>query len=1118
MRSFIAFIFFLSFGFSAWNQCNLVATANPQPATCSYSCDGTILYFYQNMGTPAPPYVVVLQDSDGNIIDSQTYMAEVTTIPYSGLCPDTYTILVQGTSCNFLTSATVIAPPPIAIYANTTNPDPGMNNGEVELIVNGGTGAYTYSMDGTIWQGSNTFTGLAPGSYSGYVLDANGCMDTVDFEIFMTDACNLVVTANPISNIMCYGACSGSIQYYYSDLNGNSPYYIELISGGSVIQTATNGSSNGNGQFTNLCAGVFTVQVTNAQGCIGSYTITLTQPPPFTISGVSTTDATAGNSDGSVTITATGGWPIYSFSLDGLTYQAGNTFTGLAAGVYIAYAQDNAGCISVYTFVIQQDPGCFFNLNTTANAPSCSWSCNAEISYIFAGTPSDPPFVVQLENNGIVVQSFTTANQTVTGSFTGLCSGDYAVVVTNAGGCQEVSNVTITQPSQLYANYTQVNPTVGNSNGSITVNTTGGTPSYQYSIDNGATWQSSNVFSGLPAGFYIINIMDANGCTAIVCIVLTETGACDFFLTATATANLCAYSCDGTVNWGFNDIGNNPPYVIELMLGANVMQTDSILAGNGGTGQFTSVCEGVYTVGVTDANGCSDTYTVYIDAPDYLTVTGADISDASAGMSNGTAEIFVTGGTAPYQFSINNGATWQSSNYFTGLDAGVYILLVEDANGCSTIFCFVVNEDPGCFINTTLFPADYISCAGSCDGSLSYLYVEGPNNGPYTVTLLLNGTPVSTTTQASNNFNGTFTGLCAGNYSLTVTNADGCSSYAANATLFEPAPVSLMADVTNASTGSSNGSATIIAAGGTGQYSYSLDNGATWQASNVFNGLAAGVYIVWVEDGNGCVAILTFVVEEDGNCNVVLTVFPGNTITCSGMCDAELNFGYDDQNAPNPPYTVTLTNSSGGTTIQTFNTDNNFGVFSNLCAGVYTVTVQDADGCTTIQTYTITSPTFMNVTATTVDATAGNSDGYATMYVLGGTPPYQYSTDNQVTWQTSNILAGLGAGVYIVYVQDANGCMTIFCFVLGDSNVLSADDMENVFSVYPNPSQGLVFIESENVQNVIVYDLAGNVVPVMLTKALNGIVIDLSTVAGGVYVLQVVNLNGETQRMQIIKQ
>jgi hypothetical protein len=188
-----------------------------------------------------------------------------------------------------------------------------------------------------------------------------------------------------------------------------------------------------------------------------------------------------------------------------------------------------------------------------------------------------------------------------------------------------------------------------------------------------------------------------------------------------------------------------------------------------------------------------------------------------------------------------------------------------------------------------------------------------------------------------------------------------------------------------------------------------------------------------------------------------------------------------------------------------------------VCAGIYVVSVQDANGCASYYTIQVTQPDYLMVTASQVDATSGNSDGSITLNVSGGTAPYQFSTDGGTTWQASNTLSNLAAGFYIIHVKDANGCMQIICVILGDSNVIGLVELNETISVYPNPTQGLVFIESNDIETVLIYNMNGQVISTSNTFIANGIVIDLAENATGIYLLEVKTINGEIVRTQVVK-
>ena len=124
---------------------------------------------------------------------------------------------------------------------------------------------------------------------------------------------------------------------------------------------------------------------------------------------------------------------------------------------------------------------------------------------------------------------------------------------------------------------------------------------------------------------------------------------------------------------------------------------------------------------------------------------------------------------------------------------------------------------------------------------------------------------------------------------------------------------------------------------------------------------------------------------------------------------------------------------------------------------------------------------------------------------------------SEATWQASNTLTNLSAGFYIIHVKDANGCMQIICVILGDSNVIGVVELDETISVYPNPTQGLVFIESSDIESVIIYNMNGQVISTNNTFIANGIVIDLAENATGIYLLEVKTISGEIVRTQVVK-
>lgn len=351
-------------------QCNLITTANGSSVDCYGDCDGMITYVYQNVGTPGAPYFVSLVNATtGQTISTTTYTSEIQTLQFTDLCAGDYSIYVQGTSCSDQTFATVSQPDPLQVNVNTVDPFQG-NNGSATIIVAGGTPSYNYSLDGGMtYQSGNTFTGLASGIHVVTVMDNNGC--TLDYTFVLNDIgnCNMVVTANA-SIASCANNCDANIQYYFTGNQLNGPFTVELYNNyNQVVQT-----QNGNGYqgvFQNVCAGIYTVQVTDANGCTGAYTLTITQASAPVITGVTTTNSSYGTTTGTATFNVSGGTAPYEYSLDGVTYQSNNTFTGLAAGFYIGYVVDANGCTNLFCFIVDESTACNLALTSMSTNAGC---------------------------------------------------------------------------------------------------------------------------------------------------------------------------------------------------------------------------------------------------------------------------------------------------------------------------------------------------------------------------------------------------------------------------------------------------------------------------------------------------------------------------------------------------------------------------------------------------------------------------------------------------------------------------------------------------------------------------------------------------------------------------
>lgn len=1096
MKKFIALFTFLLASSFFFAQCNIVATAMGSSVDCAGDCDGNITYIYQNTGTPGAPYMVSLYNQTTSTwYPPVTYGTEIETILFSNLCAGDYLINIQGTSCSQQTMATVTEPIALQLNVNTIDPSPGMSNGSATAIVSGGTSPYSYAVNGGTYQGSNTFNGLSPGTHTITVMDANGC--TISYTFILNDIgnCNMVVTAN--AQMTSCGACNGFVQFAFTGAMIQGPFVVELINSSNQVVQSLNGNGSYQGAFQNVCAGLYTVQVTDANGCTGSYPISVSSGSSPIVTNVSTTPTPFGTSNGTATVDVSGGTAPYSYSLDGITFQASNSFTGLSDGVHILTVVDANGCQTIYCFIIQETTACSLTINSTSSQTGCYASSNGTISYVFSSANGNATVVLQ-DANGGTVQSHTASGPNGQGAFNNLQTGVYIVLITDAAGCTYTNTVQIAGPSSpLNVSATTIPATSGSSNGTIQINVSGGTAPYTYSIDNGATWTSTSTFSNLTPNVYVVLVSDANGCISVYTVNLTQVQNCPQAITGMMNPVSCFGGQDGSIDYAFTSDGSAAPFTLTLVQGNNTIQTTNLI-GNAGSGTLSNLSAGVYTITLTGANGCVSTTQVYVDEPDPLQIISVQVNDASPGNSDGSAVVNLIGGTAPYSYVLNNGPASSSSN-FTNLAAGVYILEVTDANGCYAIYCFIVNESNVCpplAITTNLIQAE--TCAGACSAVLGWVYTGGNTSGTYTITLAQNGTVVSTQSSTLNADQGWFPNVCSGNYSITLTDPNGCSA-TTNYTVTSPAPLVLTAVSNPATSGSANGSINAMASGGTGIYEFSLD-GLTWQNSSVFNNLVDGTYIVYVRDENDCVQIYTVIVGTS-NCSLVVTAMPTIAQGCSNACNSSIAFAYTSSGGT-APFTVNLIDQGGNSQVQTYATQNATGQFTGLCSGVYVVQVTDANGCTGVYTIQLVGPSNMNINLQVAHPTGGQANGALNVNVSGGFPSYVYSLNAPTNFTANSSFTNLSAGVYQVYTKDNNECTQVHAAKLGE-NSLGLTKQQIEVLMYPNPSNDFILIEGlEKGLSFSITNVGGQEIKLIIRELESGFELDVRELQTGMYFIQ----------------
>jgi hypothetical protein len=746
-----------------------------------------------------------------------------------------------------------------------------------------------------------------------------------------------------------------------------------------------------------------------------------------------------GNS-GSVTAVGSFGTTPYSYNLNGGAWQTSASFSGLTAGIYTLNIKDVKGCTASTTFSITQPSGIAFNTIATTNA-TCGLA-NGAFSCIATGGVA--PLQYKL-NTGSYVSS---------GAFSNLNAGTYSLTVKDANGCTVSTTVFVNSsagPSLNPPNSTNVSCFNG-SDGSITLSSTGGTGTIQYSVNNGVTYQTSGIFNGLTAGTYLCSARDNAGCLSLGSVIITQ--GQELNLTATTTRPSCFGENDGSISVVSTGGTGTQSYSIN---GINY-QSSSV---------FTDMLAGTYTVYVKDITSCIKTMTVVITQPTPLAASHTKINATCNGSSNGSIQMIGSGGTSPYIYSID-GINFESSGLFENLPAGMYGITTQDHNHCERIDSILVTQPNAitAMVNTT---------NATCTSSNGALMVVASGGSGSNFQYSSDGVTFTS--------NGLFSGLDAGTYFIVIKDGSNCKSTVSGVVASSGGPTIASSTSQNVScNGGNDGSISISSVtGGTGTLQYSK-NGINFQASPVFSGLTAGNYIIQVKDANGCIDTIAKTLTQP---NSFLVVTSTTNVLCHGAQTGVVNVS-----------------ASGGAGFFVYSINNGFSyqsgsTFNNLLAGAYTVIIKDAANCSTTKNFVITEPSPIHVNSSVLNVSCyGADDGEIAVAATGGVSPFMYSI-SQGTYSSNGEFDSLpGDLFYLIQVKDANNCVVnVFRFVNEPALInLSASISEVTCAGGDN---GSIFVAVTGGYTPYMYDWSNQA-----EGALN------ANLAAGTYTLNITDHNG----------
>jgi gliding motility-associated-like protein len=764
----------------------------------------------------------------------------------------------------------------------------------------------------------------------------------------------------------------------------------------------------------------------------------------------------------------------------------------------------------------------------------------------------------------------------------GLSAGVYGVTVTDAANRTANSSVTVTQPAQLVAN---IAPSGGNcdDNMSFTPSATGGTAPYTYvwrNLDNGQTINTP-ILSNPTRNTYSLQVTDAKGCTAYKTVVVN--GKMEVNLRIENV--ICGGDCDGVIT--------------ALVTGGAFPYTYLWSYQNKTTQALSPVPGGTYTVTVTDANGCQKTATGTVVEPEPLKVNAKAIGECT---DNASGTVNPTGGKAPYTIKWSTGATTATTN----LPQGVHFVTVTDALGCNRsekvsiskamgLMVMLMQKDFTCTsasveacipggglgpytfqwsngMNTQVimnvgagtYKVTVIDGAGCRDSAVTI--IEAPkslkvnasaknalcnnNTGSATVDNVENGAAPFTYKWSNNLTTASITGLAGGDYSVTVTDAKGCTANAKVTVNTEGGINAVAFAKTNASCGGKTDGSATAQPTGTGPFNYVWSTGAT---TATISNVAAGTYKVSVSNTAGCNT--TASVNIDNAKNLVMKTSTSNaectansgaaTVTDitggTGPFIFRWSNGATTQTASNlsaGTISVTVTDAQGcsvsqdsivvkangstvGVTVDKTDVScsglNNGKLSSkatgtapfkylwsngattadinNAAAGTYTVTVTDAAGCKAEARVTVNSGSNLVLTTSTTNAECGTANGAASVTnVLGGVGPFMYIWSNRQTTQTAT---NINAGTYSVTVTDVQGCQAT-----KDNIVVNANNA----NIVANPK--VTAATCKNANGKVEFDISGGKAP--YTVRWSGGT-NLTNIAAGTYTFTVTDAAGCTK-------
>ena len=762
-----------------------------------------------------------------------------TTDVVTNLAIGTYRItLTDKNGCSKIDSATVSSPAKIVI---TTLQDSakcfGDANGRARARVTGGITPYIFNWNNT--QFDSIATSLRVGIQRITVTDGIGCSDTASIVVLQPNA----IKYDSLISVpaTCSNQATGAARVVVS--GGTQPYRYTWLPTGATTAS-----------ISNLQAAKYTVTVRDNNNCAKTDSIIVGSSPPLVIQGFDFSQLKcSGDGTGVIMVRAIGGTGAYSYRWSTTPAQTSDTAKNLQAGRYFVTVTDQNNCTVSKDTTLTEPPALNATISQFKNI-KCKGDANGTATpSVLGGTPFIGNFRYIYKWNDPLQQDAVTA--------VNLPVGTYTVSVTDANGCMDTANVTITEPATAVQAFpVQTKLSCYNSNtGEARVNATGGAGNYSYKWSN---LQNTQSITGLSRQFYTVTVTDINGCRAI------DSLAIQTYDSITANITVTQPRCYNTLTGSLQltsvkgGAGNNNVNNYFYRWNSSPAQT---------TVQATALSGGrTFSVTVTDTEGCTNTFSKYLGQPSPILFSASSKPVSCFGGSDGQALITASGSNNAFTYLWNDTGK-QTTQQATQLRAGRYNVTATDSTGCQRDTVVDVSQPSRLKIDTKTITDN--KCVGDTLGKV-IISVAG-------------GIPKYNILWSNGDTSNTIKSIRSGVYIVTISDANGCKLFD---TLIVKSPPVLEADVFMTPVkcfGDRNGSITIDAFGGTQPFYYSL-NGKNFNGISQIVGVKAGNFDVYVKDANNCVWFD----------NVTVTTPPRFTVEASP--DVTINLGDKTQLFANP--------------------------------------------------------------------------------------------------------------------------------------------------------------------------------------------------------------------------